>query len=630
VTTHLGTRVAQAGAFLAMVGGVLAVASAPALADQPDVQITNLSSTDLPSGGRTTMNYSVTNTNEVPRIVRVRVTGVDCRGDCTQISQLGPGDTRQFTAQLTAPQVDAGQTRTVQVQVSATVNNDTGRAAQELTVRGADKPKTVRQVVGRVRDSNGKPVRGASVGVRDSQGHSYTTTTNSDGRFQFTSTDQNPILAGTLSVATVKQGFEAVSVSVQGGAGRVLNVPLTLRGGEAPTTAAPTAAETTPAPTDAPTDEAAGPAADATTADAATAANNSGGSGSLMFIILGALLVAAGVGAIVLVLLRRKNPDDDLDDPDAVAVPAGVVPASQGRFHDATRVGAPVGGMGNATMAAGPSLADAPTMLQQPVPAEDEFADPYGAPPPRAYANGYGGPVPTQPAGYDPGPPTQFSSPVPDDDPYAAFGARFGGGGYEPPQRYDEPTGRYRPEPGGYRPDQDYGYRGGSEPGAGSTGSYPPPGDGGYGVPRGRREATGGHASGEYGQDRASGPAGRGSWGPPAGGTDSGNGYGPPAGGRGDYGGGEYRRGAGDYGSSGGYGGPSYGPQGGGYDDPGYGRRPTGGPDSYDRRGGYQGGYRDPEGGYDGDGPGGDRHGGQSGPQPPNPGQQRPLDWLDD
>ena len=605
---------AQTGAFLAMVGGVLAVASAPALADQPDVQITNVSSTDLPAGGRTTMTYNVTNNNQVPGLVRIRVTGVNCSGDCNSAGTLGPGDTRQFTAALTAPRVDPGQTRTVQVQVSATVNNDTGRASQELTVRGPDKPKTVRQVAGRVRDSSGRPVSGASVGVRDSQGHSYTTTTNNDGRFQFTSTDQRPILAGALSVATVKQGFEAVSVSVQGGADRVVNVPLTLRGGEAPATTAPTSTATTAPPTEEPVDEATVPATDATTADTANAANNSGSS-SLLFIILGALLVAAGVGAIVLVLMRRKGPGDDYDDPDAIDAPAGVIPPSQGRFHDATRVGAAAGGMGDATMVAGQSLSDAPTMLQHPVAAEDEFPDPYGAPAPRAYANGYGGgayggPVPTQPGGYDPGPPTQFSSPAPDDDPYAAFGARSGGGGYEP-QRYDEPTGRYRP-------DHDYGYR--AEPGTGA-----PPGDGGYQPPRGRGESTGGYAPGGYSQDRPAGPAGYGSW---AGGIDNGNAYGPATSGRGEYG----RGGPAGYGPRDGYGPPSYEPQGAGYDDPGYDDRrpPYGGPESYERRGGQQGRYDDQAGGYYGDEPAGGRHGGQSRPQPPNRGQQRPLDWLDD
>jgi hypothetical protein len=616
--------VAQAGAFLAMVGGVLAVASAPALADQPDVQITNISSTDLQSGGRTTMNYSVTNTNQVPGIALIRITGVKCAsGDCSPVARLGPGDSRQFTAQLTAPQVDAGQTRTVQVQVSATVNNDTGRASQELTVRGADRPQTVRQVTGRVRDANGKPVSGASVGIRDSKGHSYTTTTNRDGRFQFTSTNQRPIVAGALSVATVKQGFDAVSLSVQGSADKVVNVPLTLRGGEAPATAVPAASATSLPAADEATEEATVPSTEATTAEAAKAANDSG-SGSLLFIILGGLLVAAGVGAIVLVLMRRKGPDDDdYDDPDAVAGPAGVVPPSHGRFHDATRVGAPIGGMGDATMVAGPSVADAPTVLQRAVPADEEFPDPYGAPAPRAHVNGYGGgayggPVPAQPPGYDPGPPTQYSSPVPDDDPYAAFGARSGGG-YEP-QRYDEPTGRYRPEP-------DYGYQGEPTP--------PPP-------VRGRDESTGGYARGDYGQDRASDGAGYGSWSAPAGGIDSGNGYGtPPGEGRRDHGAGDY--GAGDYGrdgagggygpAGGGYGPPAHGPQ--GYEDAGYDeRRPAyGGPDSYDRRGGggYQERYDDQDGGYyGGEAPAGGRHGGQSRSQPPNQGQRRPLDWMDD
>jgi hypothetical protein len=249
VTTHLRARAAQAGAFLALIGGILAVASAPALADQPGVQITNMSSTELPSGGRTTMTYSVTNTNQGqgggPDQIRIQVTGMTCSGACSPATVIQPGESQQFTVQLTAPSVAAGATKTIQVQITAQQGRDTGTATQAVTVRGPDKPTTVRQVTGRVRDAAGKAMAGATVGIRDSQGHNYTTTTTGDGRFQFTSTDQAPILAGALSVGAVKQGYSPVTVSVQGQAGRVINVPLVLKGGPVVPSAIPSSVLTT-------------------------------------------------------------------------------------------------------------------------------------------------------------------------------------------------------------------------------------------------------------------------------------------------------------------------------------------------------------------------------------------------
>jgi hypothetical protein len=307
-------------------------------------------------------------------------------------------------------------------------------------------------------------------------------------------------------------------------------------------------------------------------------------------------------------------------------------------------------------------MSDAPTMLQRPVPAEDEFPDPYGAPSmpptygggsatqygsPTQYGNAYGGPpaVPTQGGGYDDG---YGASPT------GAYGRRppaptDAGYGVESQQRYDEPTGMYRPQDQGY--DQG-GYRQETE--------YPQAG-------RGRPEATGaGYPAGGdgYGGQQQPDQGGYGSWGAPVGGIDSGNAYGPAGGA--DYGrGGGYdgEQGGGNYGApagGGGYGAPAYGaPAGGnygalaggnygdegGYDpratygrpdargqspDPGHGSR--GGQPSY---GGDQGGYP-PQGagGYDGEEQQGGRHGG-GGQQPPpsqstHPGQRRPLDWLDD
>jgi hypothetical protein len=627
VTTHLRTRAIQVGALLALAGGIIAVASAPALADPPGVQINNVSATDLPSGGKANMRYTVTNRNGLPGQVRIQVNGggMNCSGDCSPADQLGPNESRQYNVQLTAPQVGDGQTRNVTVQITATINNNENASAnQNFTVRGADKPQTVRQVTGRVKDQDGKPVSGASVGVRDSAGHTYPTTTNNDGRFALTSSDAAPILAGTLTVGAVKQGYSQVTVSVQGTAGKTLNVPLTLQGTAVTPSATPSASITASAP---PTDEATDPATDAATA-AAPATDNAAkntGSNSTLYIILGGLLVAAGVGAIVLVLMRRKSGGDDGDD--NIPSGGGPVPPSRGAYHDATRVGAPVGGGRNdATMIAqGPSVSDAPTMMQQAVPMDDEFPDPYGAPAPQAgygaagygaanqYGTGtYGGAtVPAQSGGYEPGPATQFGQPPIEDDPYAAFGAAAGAGngyGAAGAQRFDEPTGMYRPEAsGGY--DQGYGaadgYPAGGQQAPGGYGREPEPE---YPAPRGER--TGGYSAGAYGgaaygggQDAEPDQGGYGSWGTPAG--DNGTAYAPPARG-------------GDYGAPGGtYGGAGGAPAGGGYGGQGspYGA-PAGGngygadEDGYEQRGGYGGGRSEPSYDRGGNGYGGGATGG--------------------
>jgi hypothetical protein len=686
VATHLGARAVQAGALLALVGGMLAAASSAALAQAPNISV-NISSRDLPSGGTTTLRYTITNTNSPGTTTQanVSVRGLQCTGDCTPVAQIPPGLSRDFTAQVTAPQVGAGQTQTIQLQVSAQIGNDNGNQQVAITVHGADKPQTIRQVTGRVKDQDGKPLPGATVGLRDSQGHTQSTTSNNDGRFQFTSTDAQPILTGSFSVGAAKEGYQGEPLTLQGEADKTINVPLTLRLIAATTSATPSvSAPPSPAAADAATDQATDQASLPPAPDTQNAAQ-SGGSGSLLFIILGALLVAAGVGAIVLVVMRRKNAGEDPSDPDGSPGPGRVMPTNRLGGPDPTRVAAPVGGrLNDATMLAGrsvPSVADAPTMMQQAVPIEDEFPDPYGAPavPQPGYAGaggytagGYGGAsqygggayggaaVPAPSGSYDAGPPTQYGRPpVQDEDPYAAgYGAPPAAG----PQRYDEPTGMYRPE-------ADSGYGGGREPGY-SAGAYQGA-DGGYGrepeypppAPRGRGETAGpyqggGNPGAGYAPEPQQQPdqGGYGSWGAPAGGIDSGNAYGPPAGG--NYG---APAGSGAYGGASNYGAPtssgSYGRPDAEYDDQAdYDPRATyGRPDSYDRgqpeprpsygaadQGGAYGGEQyggdqaPAAGGYYGgnaDQSGGGRHGGHSRQQPQDPtdqGRRRPLDWLDD
>ncbi len=699
VTAQLRARAIQAGAVLALVGGMLAVASAPALAADPAVQI-SVASRDVQSGATFDLSYTVTNNNDQPGVFVVTLTlnGFTCvSGDCGPQAPIGGHNTSQpFKATLKAPAVAAGQNQTIPVSVgarSAANPNDSAQDNVQFTVHGADKPQSVRQVSGRVKDDNGKAVTGATVGMLDSQNHRFSGTTNDEGRFQFTATDQTPIAPGALSVGATKEGFKPVTVNVQGAVDKTVTVPLTLTAAAASPSATPSA---TASPTAA-ADDATPPAtADATPppANQQNTAQNSKGN-STLYLILGALLVAAGIGAIVLLLMRRRNKRDDGDDPDDFGGGGGggPVPPSQGRYNglpDTTRVAAPIGaGVNDATRIRQASLADAPTMMQQAIPAEDEFPDPYGAPavPGGGYAGAggygqtpqYGGAyggggarVPAQSGGYEAGPPTQFGGQ--DDGAYGAYAPQAGYGAPAEQRRYDEPTGMYRP---GF--DDHAGYQ------------QPPrsPDDYGHGYQNGGAPAE---PASEYG-----------SWGAPAGGIDSGNGYGPASGqygggqpgpgqggqqpgseqyggqyndggGGGQYGGGTYGgAGAGaGAGADGQYGGGQYGADQGGYDQAGYDQG------EYDQRGGYghgesygRGGYDQGDAGqaapsgppaqgggnyggaygapggeeqpgyYSGEQQGGGRHGGQPlrpAEQPPRPaeqppragGQRRNIDWLDD
>jgi hypothetical protein len=507
----------QAGALLALIGGAVVAMPSAALAADPSVVITNLTSGNLQAGQRATLRYRVTNNNPaVPGsdsaftiVVNSTLNELTCDGNnCNFNDEIPAGQSKEYTVTLVGGAMPSGQSKAGQIQIRATVGDDERTASRPITVRGDDRSPTVREVAGRVRDEDGKAISNAQVGLTDSQNHQYTTNTNGSGNFRFTSSDDRPIVPGPVTVGARKDGYQIVTQNVTGQAGRSLNVSLTMRSTAAPSPSATPSASATA--TEEATDDVTAETTPAPTLNAAPAAGDSG-SGSLLFIIVGGLLVAAGVGAIVLVLMRRRN--EAGNDPDDAGGAGGVaaVPPSQGRWDsgpNATRIGNRNGA--DATMLAGvgarPTISDAPTMLQQAVPV-DEFADPYGAPsavphtgypgarpggwaaPPTAAgaAGTYGAPATpgtygaaSAPGGYDgapqpepygAGPDTQYGrppaygAPAGGADPYgqpsgpAGYGAApESGGGYgSADQRYDEPTGRYDPATnGGYRGDPGY------------------------------------------------------------------------------------------------------------------------------------------------------------------------------
>jgi len=605
LTTHLRARAAQAGVLLAVVAGLVAVAPAMALADAPEVQITDLGD-QVNSGGQLQIRYRVK--PDLPdgttqAVGKIDISGMSCSsGRCGGTTQFNAGD-NDFQATLTAPNVDPGQTKSVQVRITVTIVGEQPVTTDPSTVnvKGADKPQTVTSISGKVKDQAGKSISGASVAMKDDAGNAYQATTNGSGSYAFNSTQSKPIVPGNISIGALKDGFDGATVQIQAAAGKSVSVAtLTLKAVAASpsptpsTTLSPAAsAPAADAPTDEPTDEnSAGAGLDANK----TASDQGGGGGSTLFIVIGGLLVAAGIGAIVLVLMRRRNnnsPDGDDDDPSVMGGgPGGMVPPSQGRFNDATRVAGPMGAGRDATMVAprgpaGNAMADAPTMLQRPV--EDEFPDPYGVPIPQqgGYAGGgnWDNQVPGDgygnPGGQPYAEPTQYGRP---DDGYgagtygaaavpAAGAAPYGASAQPDQRRYDEPTGMYRPEAG-----QDDGY---DE----------------YGQPYGGAPQYGGAAGGQQyaGPDEPAGYAGGGGYQGGAGGYDDqggydprgGNGYGgpPPTGSYGAPAAGSASVGGAAAAPGGTYGGQQYG---GGYEERGgYDGQPGGG---YDQRGGYGGG----------------------------------------
>ncbi|MDR6324198.1 carboxypeptidase regulatory-like domain-containing protein [Actinoplanes couchii] len=423
--------------------------------------------------------------------------GGSCQTGCQASDSIDGG--RSYNATIKAPNVGAGQKQQVTVTVNAN-NGENGSASASFTVEGAAAPPVstnVRLVSGRVKDDSGDRVSGVKVVMKDSAGAQYTTSTNGDGGFSFTSSDSQPISAGTIRVAAAKEGYDAASASVQGAVGKTVTVPLTMKKVVAPSpSASPSAsasasAEATEDPAEEETteEENAGVDLGQNTNEAANTSEDSGS--NWLLIIMGVLLVAAGLGAMLLVWMRRKKAEELAAETGVGKIPPAT--GGGGNSFDQTRVAAPVGAGGrggDATMiapAAGMgggsgSLADAPTMIHR-QPVEDEFPDPYGAPLP---ANGgfngqqnnqqwgnepagdnYGGgtqPYGQQQGGYDQGGYDQGGYGQQGGYDQGGYGQQQqqggwdqggydqhqqqGGGGYGggQTQRYDEHTNMYQPE----------------------------------------------------------------------------------------------------------------------------------------------------------------------------------------
>ncbi|MFI6129727.1 carboxypeptidase regulatory-like domain-containing protein [Micromonospora sp. NPDC051141] len=673
MSTHRRAWQHRAGVVVALIfGALLTVPATPALA--ADVSVSPGSVT-VNAGSDTTVTVRVT-PGEGDQNAQIGITGlpsgVSCVSGCGQVN-FAPGNpmpkTQLLTIRANDNAGDANGSVTVQVQPD---KSDPATGTFNLTVKGKaapppQQPQTVKTVSGKVVDSNGEPISGALVMLRDSAGKERRTNTNGSGNFTFSGSADNPIAPGRIDLGASADGATPSAKSINAAAGQSvtgIRIGVALKASASPS-ATPSASESAPPSEEATEEEVTeGPATEAPAAQQPTAAEDSGGFGNWLLILLGGLFVAVGVGTIVLLYMRRKNDEGDGDGPDGPAGPggpgggaaAGAIPAAHGAYRgvdDQTRV---VNGMGAGpapTMVGGAAMSEAPTMLQRPV-VDDVPPDPYGAPPGPAYGvgagqagygygddapgqggygygnapssgagNGYGN-APSSGGGYGNGPSSGAGYGSPD---YAAgaagaagYGAAQGGGGYAG-ERFDEPTGRYTGDSTQYAPAADPYPTSTYQPEQGR--GYDQSGPGQYG--RGAEQADGYGAGAGYGAASGGGYDGN-----PAGGYDGGRqqggygdapGYGDsrPGGGYGDaptggYDGGRQQGGY-DNAPNGGYdNAPGYGDS---RPASGYGDAPTGGYDGGRQQGGYgdapTGGYGSHQGGgYDGRQPGG-YDGGQAG-----------------
>ncbi|MFU8850922.1 carboxypeptidase regulatory-like domain-containing protein [Micromonospora sp. SL1-18] len=628
MSTHRRAWKQRAGVVVALVvGALLTVPATPASAARIS---TADNSVAIDAGESSTINV-VVRPEGAESSADIDITGlpdgVSCRG-CGPIDFTSPMMPKQVTLTLSAAP-NAPDART---QANITVSGGDSRTLR-VTVKAAapptpDKPQTVKSVSGKVViTANGDPLPGVIVMLRDSQGKTRQTNTDSSGNFRFAGSASDPIAPGRIDLAAGKDGKTgtATTNADAGEAVTSLRIKVGIPVSASPS-ATPSATEEA-LPTEEPTEE--DPATEEATEAApqpTAASQDSGGFGNGLLILLGGLFVAVGVGTIVLLYMRRKNEGDDVDGDDYAglggpggAAAPGAVPAARGAYRgvdDQTRV---VGGMGAAgsdpTMVGGASLSDAPTMMHRPV-VDDVPPDPYGAPPGPAYGSGQGGygygdeapgqggygsggygNAPSSGGGYGGAPSSGggYGGAAYSDGGYDSRDYGAGAGGYPPAQgggygndHYDEPTGRYTgdstpyapaadPYPTStYQPDEGRGY---NQPGQGQYGRGPEP-DGPYGSGGGYGASTGGYDSGPSGGYGGQQPGHDGY--DQRGGYGGGDGYGQPQGG---YGQGQPPQ-----------------QRSGGYDNQGYDQ---------------QGGYGDPT------------QAGRGRPDGPND-RGRRLDWLDD
>ncbi|GIL31075.1 carboxypeptidase-like regulatory domain-containing protein [Actinocatenispora comari] len=275
------------------------------------------------------------------------------------VGHMDPGKAKAIYVTVAAPQqsqIAAGDSRsgTGQVQVSATGAPQPGSASFNMTLSN-DAPQSVGQISGSVLSAkDGSAISDAKVTLTDSAGTNRQATTNANGEFSWTPSDDQTLAAGQITATVDVDGYKQAKQTQNGTNGQPLAFSpfkLTKIAKAKPTKTHAKAAS--PTPSEEPKDD-------------------GGGLGTIVWvlIILGGLLVVGGIVAIV--LLMRKKDDDDGDGPGSGD---GILP-----FNDGPEpTGYPRRGAGEtAVINAVPGGDDAPTMVHNGPLVRDDGYPPYG------------------------------------------------------------------------------------------------------------------------------------------------------------------------------------------------------------------------------------------------------------
>ncbi|RAO19922.1 hypothetical protein GUI43_00559 [Micromonospora noduli] len=363
MTTRSPARWARVAALIALTGGTLAVSAAPVAGAPAPISIRSVSAENVKPGDKVRVQFRVRNNgNRAETAIVVVSGGLQCTTGCRVEPNLKSGQSQDFQATVVAPQVNAGEIsgRNISVAVRLGGQNSfdykmvyiygpgTSLPGAGAPQPGADKPSSeVDGVSGQVRDTSGKGIGGVALTIRDSAGHEYRTTSDRSGRFSIKSGAGKTIAEGRITIVAALDGYRTTRTTVQGPAGDIASVRLTLATAAAPTKTPPSPTATAAAD-GAPEPETSVVAA----APPALEPVSNEGSGSLPY-ILGGLLVAVGLGTLALLVNRRRNTPDK--------------PAP----HAATQLTAP----------AGVGMSDAPTAVLHTTPPADGFPGPYSGPP---------------------------------------------------------------------------------------------------------------------------------------------------------------------------------------------------------------------------------------------------------
>jgi hypothetical protein len=255
------------------------------------------------------------------------------------VSRLEAGQSTTFTLVIQAPAAGALQQGEVlngngQIAASdpggddANPANDTGQFT--LNVTGAPAPVT--QAGGAVTDvSTGKALTGVSVSLKDTNGLTCSTTTDTSGNFSCT--PSTPLAGGTITIVASLSGYQAFQQTVTPSNGTIAGVQLAMT---------PIAASPSPTPSAAPSKA---PAASASPQAQIVRDNGTSGT-TILFFVLGVVVVLAGLGGIAWWMYRRRDTEVGPDTRPGYtgfehAMPTVPIELNRTAPLDATLVGAP-------------------------------------------------------------------------------------------------------------------------------------------------------------------------------------------------------------------------------------------------------------------------------------------------